>query len=71
MSMDEIMKKRQENDRRMPVLFVGHGNPMNAIEENEFSLGWRKAAQTLPKPEAIVCISAHWETWPRELTFTW
>jgi len=47
---------------RMPVLFVGHGNPMNAIEENEFSRAWSTAGKSLPKPKAILCISAHWET---------
>jgi 4,5-DOPA dioxygenase extradiol len=47
---------------KMPVLFVGHGNPMNAIEENQFVEGWRKTAASIPKPEAILCISAHWET---------
>ncbi len=47
---------------RMPVLFLGHGSPMNAIEDNEFSRGWEAAAKTLPKPTAIVCVSAHWET---------
>jgi 4,5-DOPA dioxygenase extradiol len=47
---------------QMPVLFVGHGNPMNAIEQNEFTRGWQKIGGTLPKPEAILCISAHWET---------
>lgn len=52
----------------MPVLFVGHGSPMNAIEENRFSLGWRSAAQALPKPEAILCISAHWETRGTQVT---
>ena len=46
----------------MPVLFVGHGNPMNAIEDNEFSRGWRQVGQSLPRPTAILCISAHWET---------
>ncbi|MFI5253483.1 MAG: 4,5-DOPA dioxygenase extradiol [Bacteroidota bacterium] len=46
----------------MPVLFVGHGNPMNAIAENEFTRGWQETANTLPKPAAILCISAHWET---------
>lgn len=46
----------------MPVLFVGHGSPMNAIEENEFVTGWRTVAKTLPKPQAILCVSAHWET---------
>jgi 4,5-DOPA dioxygenase extradiol len=47
---------------KMPVLFVGHGSPMNAIEENEFVSGWRNIARTIAKPEAILCISAHWET---------
>lgn len=47
---------------RMPAIFVGHGNPMNAIEENGYHLGWQRLAEKLPRPRAIVCISAHWET---------
>lgn len=47
---------------KMPVLFLGHGSPMNAIEENEFVEGFRKIATKIPKPNAILCISAHWET---------
>ena len=47
---------------RMPVLFLGHGSPMNAIEENAFVKGFREIAQTLPTPSAILCISAHWYT---------
>ena len=47
---------------QMPVLFLGHGSPMNAIEENEFVAGWREAGKTIPLPSAILCISAHWET---------
>jgi 4,5-DOPA dioxygenase extradiol len=47
---------------KMPVLFLGHGSPMNAIEENEFVEGWRSIGKTLPKPSAVLCISAHWET---------
>jgi 4,5-DOPA dioxygenase extradiol len=50
------------NTEPMPVLFVGHGSPMNAIEENEFVRGWQEVGKTLPKPNAILCISAHWET---------
>jgi 4,5-DOPA dioxygenase extradiol len=46
----------------MPVLFIGHGSPMNAIEENEFVSGWREIGKTLPEPNAILCVSAHWET---------
>jgi 4,5-DOPA dioxygenase extradiol len=48
--------------RPMPVLFLGHGSPMNAIELNEFSSGWRTVGKSLPVPNAILCISAHWET---------
>ncbi|MFM7217825.1 MAG: 4,5-DOPA dioxygenase extradiol [Bacteroidota bacterium] len=47
---------------KMPVLFVGHGNPMNAIEDNDFSRAWKKVAKDLPRPNAILCISAHWLT---------
>jgi len=47
---------------KMPVLFVGHGSPMNAIEDNEFSRAWRDAGKALPKPRAILCVSAHWVT---------
>ena len=46
----------------MPVLFLGHGSPMNAIEENQFVRGFRHAAVSLPKPVAILCVSAHWFT---------
>ncbi len=51
-----------EKTETMPVLFLGHGSPMNAIEENEFVQGFRKVATQLPTPNAILCISAHWET---------
>jgi 4,5-DOPA dioxygenase extradiol len=46
----------------MPVLFLGHGSPMNAIEENEFVTGFRNVGASIMKPKAILCISAHWET---------
>jgi len=47
---------------KMPVLFVGHGNPMNAIEVNDFSNAWIAAGKELPQPRAIICVSAHWIT---------
>lgn len=47
---------------KMPILFLGHGSPMNAIEENEFVTGFRNIGKNIPKPNAILCISAHWET---------
>ena len=46
----------------MPVLFVGHGSPMNAIEDTEFSQDWKKIATEIPTPDAILCISAHWQS---------
>lgn len=47
---------------KMPVLFLGHGSPMNAIEENEFVTSFRNLGKELTRPTAILCISAHWET---------
>ncbi len=49
------------SEQKMPVLFVGHGNPMNALMDNSFTRGWKEMAMGL-QPTAIVCISAHWET---------
>jgi 4,5-DOPA dioxygenase extradiol len=51
-----------DKSERMPVLFLGHGSPMNAIEDNEFVAGFRNVAKTLPTPKAILCVSAHWFT---------
>lgn len=45
-----------------PALFIGHGSPMNALEENANSRAWRECGQRLPRPRAILVISAHWET---------
>ncbi len=53
---------------RMPVLFIGHGSPMNAIEDNEFSHVWEEVGKKLPQPSAILCISAHWETMGTQVT---
>lgn len=50
------------NTEKMPVLFLGHGSPMNAIEENEFVQGFRRVSQEITIPKAIICVSAHWET---------
>jgi 4,5-DOPA dioxygenase extradiol len=51
-----------ETTPNLPVLFLGHGSPMNAIEENEFVQGFRNIGNKISKPKAILCISAHWET---------
>ncbi len=54
------MSTPPEAPSRLPVLFVGHGNPMNAVEDNVWSRGFRTLAGLLPKPRAILCVSAHW-----------
>jgi 4,5-DOPA dioxygenase extradiol len=53
---------------KMPVLFMGHGSPMNAIEDNEFSREWFKVANDIPIPVAVLVISAHWLTHGTEVT---
>jgi len=50
------------SDQRMPVLFLGHGSPMNAIDDNEFVRQFQSIGRSLPTPKAIICISAHWFT---------
>jgi 4,5-DOPA dioxygenase extradiol len=45
---------------RFPAIFFGHGNPLNAIDENDYTRAWRKIGETVPRPEAVVAISAHW-----------
>ncbi len=50
------------SDELMPVIFIGHGSPMNAIEDNFFTNEWQRMAHLLPRPETILCISAHWYT---------
>lgn len=64
MKLDVLNKLTEplSNTAKMPVLFLGHGSPMNAIEENEFVTGFRNIAKEIPKPNAILCVSAHWET---------
>lgn len=47
---------------RMPVLFIGHGNPMNAIEDNAYSKSWKAMGKQLPRPQAILSVSADWLT---------
>ncbi len=65
MATDSTIRKlaeAPETGTTMPVLFIGHGSPMNAIEDSEYSRAWASVAQSLPKPKAILCVSAHWET---------
>lgn len=52
----------EEQDETMPVFFVGHGSPMNAIEDNSFSKRWSALGKEVTRPKAVLCISAHWLT---------
>ncbi|WP_439183074.1 4,5-DOPA dioxygenase extradiol [Carboxylicivirga taeanensis] len=63
-----MMKDFIENTPKMPVLFLGHGSPMNAIEENEFVQGFRSISSEIATPKAIIVISAHWETIGTQVT---
>lgn len=47
---------------RMPVVFFGHGSPMNTLDRNPYTEAWRKLGAAMPSPKAIVCVSAHWYT---------
>ena len=60
--IDTLLSSFIETDTTMPVLFVGHGSPMNGIEDNDFSRYWKKLAGEIEKPKAVLCISAHWLT---------
>lgn len=51
-----------EEEEKMPVLFIGHGSPMNAIEDNIFSKRWQQIGKEIPIPKAVVVVSAHWLT---------
>ncbi|HJT65323.1 MAG TPA: 4,5-DOPA dioxygenase extradiol [Pyrinomonadaceae bacterium] len=47
-------------DQPMPAIFFGHGNPMNALQQNDWTSGWATLGKSMPRPRAIVCVSAHW-----------
>ena len=59
--LEDLNNQFPLSNTTMPALFVGHGSPMNAVESNEFSRAWIDVGKTLPRPRAILCISAHWQ----------
>jgi 4,5-DOPA dioxygenase extradiol len=61
-NLKTLAQSLDEVETTMPVLFIGHGSPMNAIEDNTFTRGWKNIAQNIPRPQAILFISAHWLT---------
>lgn len=65
MSVTQSLQKLKDSLKasdRMPVVFLGHGSPMNAIEDNDYSRSWTHLGESLPKPQAILVVSAHWMT---------
>lgn len=60
-SLQDLRDRFAPSDR-MPVVFLGHGSPMNAIEDTAFSRAWTRLGQSLPRPRAILVVSAHWMT---------
>lgn len=61
-SLKPLFENHNSENQLLPTLFVGHGSPMNAIEQNEFTQKWKKITSNFKKPNAIICISAHWLT---------
>ncbi len=59
-AFNKFTSSLKEQEQLMPVLFVGHGSPMNGIEDNEFSRTWSKLAKEIPLPKAVLVVSAHW-----------
>ena len=61
--LHEILKQLQSTtSSTLPTLFIGHGSPMHAVEDTEISRAWRAIGAALPRPKAILCVSAHWMT---------
>src|SRR5215218_753498 len=74
MNMNELSTFRQFTSQLplqesvMPALFIGHGSPMNGIEQNMFSRAWAQMAREMPHPKAVLVISAHWLTKGTKIT---
>lgn len=58
----QTLTDRLDRSPRMPALFLGHGSPMNAIQDNAYSRSWQTLGAHLPRPQAILVVSAHWMT---------
>src|SRR3954466_4834953 len=62
MIINQSLIPTEEKSPRLPVVFIGHGNPMNALADNSFTRTLHKLGETLPRPKTILCVSAHWMT---------
>jgi 4,5-DOPA dioxygenase extradiol len=60
--LNSLIESLPETETKMPVLFIGHGSPMNGIEDNSFTQYWKKLATEIEQPKAVLCVSAHWLT---------
>lgn len=67
-SFNKITDLLEEQDEKLPVIFMGHGSPMNGIEDNEFSRRWAQMGKDISTPKAVLCISAHWLTSGTKIT---
>ena len=67
-NIQQMMQTFPEQETLMPVLFIGHGSPMNGIENNVFSNQWAAIAKNIPIPKAVIVISAHWQTIGTQIT---
>jgi len=67
-TFQQLIQTFPEQDTIMPVLFIGHGSPMNGIEDNVFSNQWAAMAKSIPLPKAVIVISAHWQTRGTQIT---
>ncbi|NDB53528.1 MAG: 4,5-DOPA dioxygenase extradiol, partial [Chitinophagaceae bacterium] len=61
-NLNHLANSLPDNENWMPVLFIGHGSPMNGIEDNEFSRRWASMANQIRTPAAVIVVSAHWLT---------
>ena len=59
-AFNKFTSELKEQEQVMPVLFIGHGSPMNGIEDNDFSNRWKQMAKEIPTPAAVLVVSAHW-----------
>lgn len=62
LQFQNYINRFKERENKMPVLFIGHGSPMNGIEDNAFTQGWIDTAKTMELPSAVLVVSAHWLT---------
>lgn len=62
LNINSMNQQKQMLKNRLPAIFIGHGSPMNAITDNPYKDTWLTLGKTLPRPEAILCVSAHWQT---------